>query len=76
MVADGSNIADTVKDIRSTVSDRIDLAVFHNIESLDMGTMLDGKTLKTKTDTEDGCQQVVWDMPDMSYNAYVFRYLG
>ncbi len=49
----------------------VDLTVFDDIEAFDLPSEFDGEALETETDTKDGSEKIVRDMPDIFNKADV-----
>lgn len=75
MIADGLNATDVLEYVATNMVDSIYLAVFDDVESPDIGAVLYRETLEAKADTEDGNKEVVSNVPDVSNDAYVVRYI-
>lgn len=75
MIADGLNATDVLEYVATNMVDSIYLAVFDDVESPDIGAVLYRETLEAKADTEDGDKEVVSNVPDVSNDAYVVRYI-
>ena len=75
VVADGLDIANALEDVAVKVVDPVHLPVFDDVESPDIGAVLYRETLEAKADTEDGNKEVVSNVPDVSNDAYVVRYI-
>lgn len=75
MIADGLNATDVLEYVATNMVDSIYLAVFDDVESPDIGAVLYRETLEAKANTEDGNKEVVSNVPDVSNDAYVVRYI-
>ena len=51
--------------------DGVNLAMLDDIQAVDLTAEFDGETLETETDTEDGSEKSVRDVPDVFDDADV-----
>lgn len=73
VVADGLDIANVLENVTVKVVDPINLPVFDDVESSDRSAVFYCKTLKAKTNPENGNKEGVGDVPDVFDDAYVIR---